>query len=163
MIRNEGKLPYEKNQIINYARQEISIQLIFSVLMRAHLSISFAIIRCKMLKTYKRGTLKEKWTVMTFQASSFLYFQTYSILCFGSAKRERFFQRLAISFLCNWIHSTRSKHLISCKSTLYAYILYNTPIYFESGDTRYTLTYAQTRHTQYIHALIASIKKETFP
>ena len=75
MIRNEGKLPYEKNQIINYARQEISIQLIFSVLMRAHLSISFAIIRCKMLKTYKRGTLKEKWTIMTFQASSFFIFK----------------------------------------------------------------------------------------
>ena len=157
MIRNVGKLPYEKNQIINYARQEISIQLIFPVLMRAHLSISLAIIRCKMLKPYKRGTRKEKWTVMTFQASSFLYFQIYSILCFVSAKRERFFHTLGNFFplQVNTFNQVKTsdimKKYVMC-------IFHTSDQYILIVDTRVTHSCANTTHT--IHTRADSINKE---
>ena len=100
MIRNVGKLPYEKNQIINYAWQGISIQLIFlffCLLTWAYHKLLFAV---KCWNRTKEGLLAQRKMDSNDISSFFffLYFQTHSILSFGSAIRERSLQALGNFF-----------------------------------------------------------------
>ena len=88
----------------------------------------------------------------------FLYFQTHFILSLDQQKEKGSCWRLAISFLCKWIHSTRSKHLILWKSTLCVYSIHQTNILWKSRHALHTHVRANTAHT--IHTRADSINKE---
>lgn len=88
----------------------------------------------------------------------FLYFQSYSILCFGSEKRERFLQALGNIFplQANTFNQVKTsdimKKYVMC--TFHTSDQYNLKV-----ETRVTHSRANTAHT--IHKRADSINKET--